>query len=92
MASENAIFDQNYVKSGLAVLNTDMIQGTNLVRIKINPDNNGMKINTTATINFTMVPIDIRDANYVNCLTFVGTDGHLYPWVATSDGEVLIEE
>ena len=51
-----------------------------------------MKVNPTATISFTMSPIDPRDENYVNCMTFVGSDGLVYPWVATADGEVLIEE
>ncbi len=74
-----------------AVLNTDLTQGTNLVRIKINASNNGMKVNTTDTISFTMIPIDERDNNYRECATFQGTDGLLYPWVANSDGEVLID-
>ena len=88
----NALRDENFVPSALAVLNTDSVQGTNLVRIKINADNSGMKVNPTATISFTMSPIDPRDENYVNCMTFVGSDGLVYPWVATADGEVLIEE
>lgn len=88
--SENAIRDQNHVTSRLACLNTDTVQGTNLVRIKI-ADNGGMKVNTTATISFTMVPIDEKDENYVNCMTFRGQDGNLYPWVADADGAVLID-
>ncbi len=88
--SENAIADQNFVRSRMAVLNTDTVQGTNLVRIKI-ADNLGMKVNTTASISFTMVPIDERDENYKTCMTFKGSDGLLYPWVATADGEVLID-
>ena len=74
----------------MAVLNTDTVQGTNLVRIKANPSNGGLKVNTTATISFTMVPVDERDQNYKTCMTFTGADGFIYPWVATSDGEVLI--
>lgn len=88
--TENAIRDQNHVTSRLACLNTDTVQGTNLVRIKI-ADNGGMKVNTSATISFTMVPIDPRDDNYRGCMTFKGQDGQLYPWVATVDGEVLID-
>ncbi len=88
---ENAIADQNFVRSKLAVLNTDTVQGTNLVRIKINPANNGLKVNTTDTISFTMTPIDPRDQNYRGCWLFVGDDGLTYPAVANSDGELLIE-
>lgn len=88
---ENAITDQNFVPSKLAVLNTDTVQGTNLVRIKISEVNGGMAINLTDTISFTMIPIDARDENYRECATFQGTDGQLYPWVANADGEVLIE-
>ena len=88
--SENAIADQNHIRSRMAVLNTDTVQGTNLVRIKI-ASNGGMKVNTSATISFTMVPIDDRDENYRTCMTFRGSDGMLYPWVATADGEVLID-
>jgi len=88
---ENAIIDQNFVHSKLAVLNTDTVQGTNLVRIKINASNGGVKTSIIDTINFTMVPIDQKDENYRNCATFQGTDGKLYPWVANSNGEVLID-
>lgn len=89
--SENAVRDQNFVPSKLAVLNTDTVQGTNLVRIKIDPVTKGVLINQIATISFTMVPIDPQDENYVNCATFMGADGLLYPWVATADGEVLVD-
>lgn len=89
--SENAIIDQNFVPGKLAVLNTDTVQGTNLVRIKIDSSNNGMMTNITASISFTMVPIDEEDENYRDCATFQGTDGLLYPWVATADGEVLVD-
>lgn len=88
---ENALLDDNFVHSALAVLNTDTVQGTNLVRIKANESNSGMMINTTDTISFTMQPIDEKDENYKNCMTFTGTDGLLYPWVANSDGEVLVD-
>ena len=89
--SENAIADQNFIRSRLAVLNTDTVQGTNKVRIKINETNSGMKVNESATISFTMVPIDPKDENYKNCMMFTGSDGLTYPWVATADGEVLID-
>ncbi len=88
MASENAIRDQNFVTSGLAVLNTDSVQGANKIRVKI--DSDSMKVTLTASIGFTMVPIDAEDENYVDCLTFVGSDGLVYPWVATASGAVLI--
>lgn len=88
----NALLDENTINSGLAVLNTDTVQGTNKVRIKLNSSNNGMKVNVSATISFTMVPIDARDDNYRTCLTFTGADGLIYPWVATSSGEVLISQ
>lgn len=92
MASENAIRDQNFIPSKLAVLNTDTVQGTNKVRLKINTSNNGLKVNTSATISFTMTPVDAQDENYINCWLFQGDDGLTYPAVATSDGELLIEE
>lgn len=74
----------------MAVLNTDTVQGTNLVRLKINEDNNGLKVNEEAEISFTMEPIDPQDENYVNCWLFQGSDDLTYPAVATSDGELLI--
>lgn len=87
----DAIRDQNRVTGKLAVLNTDTVQGTNLVRIGINSSNNGILINTTATISFTMVPIDPRDSNYVDCWLFEGSDGLTYPAVATAAGELLVD-
>lgn len=87
----NALRDQNFVPSKLAVLNTDTVQGTTKVCLKINPSNNGLKVNSVATISFTMVPIDAKDENYVNCWLFQGLDGLTYPAVATVDGELLIE-
>ena len=84
--------DGNFVPSKLAVLNTDTVQGATLVPLRIDPDNEGLRINTTATISFTMVPIDPRDPNFVTCWLFQGTDGLTYPAVATIDGELLIDE
>lgn len=81
--------DQNYVPGTLAVLNTDTVQGTNLVPVTI--DGTELKVDNTATISFTMVPVDPQDENYVNVWLFQGTDGLLYPAVATSDGSLLIE-
>lgn len=86
----NAIADQNYVRSKQAVLNTDTVQGQNLVNIKAVESTGAMKVNTTDTISFTMIPIDSHDENYKTCLMWVGTDGLTYPWVATAAGEVLI--
>lgn len=87
----NAPKDQNYRPAKLAVLNTDTVQGTNLVTIKVNESNDGIKINTTATISFTMQPVTPQDENYVDCWLFQGSDGLLYPAVATSDGELLVD-
>lgn len=84
--------DQNHVTAKLAVLNTDTVQGQHLVRIAINPVDNGILVNTTATISFTMVPIDPKDTNYVNVWLFEGTDGLTYPAVATASGELLIDQ
>lgn len=84
--------DGNNIASKLACLNTDTVQGTNLVPIKINPANNGIMVDTTSTISFTMVSVDPRDQNYIACWLFEGTDGLTYPAVATASGELLIEE
>lgn len=87
----NAKPDENGVFSKTAVLNTDTVQGTNLVRLVLDEGNsNSIKVNTVDTINFTMVPIDPRDENYRTCLTFTGSDGNVYPCVATAAGELLI--
>lgn len=87
-----AIRDQNFRPSKLAVLNTDTVQGTNLVTIKINESNGGLGYNTTDTISFTMQPVNPKDENYVNCWLFQGTDGELYPVVANASGELLVTE
>lgn len=86
---ENSKRDDNFVPGALAVLNTDSVQGTNLVPISINGDN--LSVNAAATISFTMQPVAPQDANYVNVLLFEGSDGLLYPAVATSAGALLIE-
>ncbi len=83
--------DQNHIASKLAVLNTDTVQGTHLVPIAINPVNHAIKVNSTDTISFTMVPIDPRDHNYVTCWLFQGDDGLTYPAVANAAGELLID-
>lgn len=89
---ENALPDQNFYYSKLAVLNTDTVQGTNLVRIKVNPSNRGLKVTTTATISFSMIPVTPKDENYKNCWLFQGeSTGLLYPAVATIDGELLVD-
>jgi len=87
----DAVRDQNFVPGKMAVLNTDTVQGTNKVRIGVDEATGSMKVTTTATISFTMEPVGARDANYVDCALFVGQDGLAYPWVANSDGEVLID-
>lgn len=86
----NAIRDQNHVTSKLAVLNTDTVQGTHKVNIAIDGSNKLMT-SESATISFTMVPVDARDENYVNCWLFEGSDGLTYPAVATSTGQILID-
>lgn len=88
----DAIRDENFVPAKLACLNTDSVQGTNLVRIKIDSSSGGMLQDTTATISFTMQPVDPRDQNYVGCWLFEGTNGLTYPAVATSDGAILVDQ
>ena len=87
----NAPKDQNYRPAKLAVLNTDTIQGTNLVTNQYNESNDGIKVNTTDTISFTMQPVTPKDENYVDCWLFQGSDGLLYPAVANASGELLID-
>lgn len=89
--SGTALRDGNNVTSKLACLNTDTIQGQNLVRICINSLNNSVCVNTVDTISFTMQPVDPRDNNYVGCWLFQGSDGLTYPAVANADGELLID-
>lgn len=84
------LIDENTVGAGLACLNTDTVQGQNFVRIGIDTANRGMLVNVNDTISFVMAPIDPRDENYRHCMTFTGSDGQIYPWVANADGEVLI--
>lgn len=87
----DAIADQNFVRSKLAVLNTDTVQGTNLVNIKINSSNGGIKVNVVDTISFTMVPLAPEDANYNKVWLAQGADGLTYPLVANADGEILVD-
>lgn len=84
--------DQNRRTAKLAVLNTDTVQGTHLVTIKIDEATHAIKVNSADTISFTMVPVTPQDENYVDCWLFQGSDGLLYPAVANSDGELLIDE
>lgn len=88
----NALIDANTVPSKLAVLNTDTVQGTNLVRIAIDPTTKGIKVDSSATISFTMKTVDPRDQNYKTCWLFQGLDGKTYPAVATSVGALLIDK
>jgi len=82
--------DGNSIVARMAVLNTDTEQGQNLVTIAVS--NLGyLKINSSSTINFTMVPVDPRDQNYATCWLFKGLDGLLYPAVADAAGSLLIE-
>lgn len=82
--------DQNNIAGKLAVLNTDTVQGQNLVPIAIS-DAGLLKIAQGATINFTMVPVDPKDQNYINCWLFEGLNGLLYPAVADAEGKLLVE-
>ncbi len=86
----NAVQDENRVFSKLAVLNTDTIQGENLVTIKVTAAGL-LKVNSTATISFTPQPVAPSDENWQKVWLFQGSDGLTYPAVATSDGELLIE-
>lgn len=85
-----ALTDSNSTKTLLAVLNTDTLQGTNLIRIAEDPVTHGVLIDETSTISFAMKPIDPRDQNYTSVWAFQGTDGQLYPAVATSVGALLV--
>lgn len=87
----NAIQDENRVFSKLACLNTDSVQGTNFVNIKISSVDGGLYMNDTASISFTMQPVDPHDENWRKCWLFQGSDGLTYPAVATATGELLIE-
>ena len=82
--------DGNNIPAKLAVLNTDLIQGTTLVPISVTSDG-AIRTSTSATISFTMQPVDPRDQNYVDCWLFEGTNGLTYPAVATSAGQILID-
>jgi hypothetical protein len=82
--------DENSVTGLLAVLNTDTVQGTTLVPLCINQAGRSIRINYTATINFTMQPVDPRDENYATCWLFKGSDGLTYPAVADSEGKLLV--
>lgn len=83
--------DSSYYPAKIAVLNTDTIQGQNLVTIEIDRITGSILASTTATISFTMKPMTPEDPNYVRVWLFQGTDGKLYPAVATAQGELLIE-
>lgn len=87
---QNASRDDNTVAGKLAVLNTDSVQGQHLVKIAINPVDGGIKVDTTSTISFPMIPVAPNDNNYVKCWLFQGTNGKTYPAVATSSGNLLI--
>jgi hypothetical protein len=85
----NAPYDQNRVKSRLAVLNTD---STVTIPIAIDETTGSMRINEVDTVQFTMTPLSPRDENYHTCMLFKGSDGLTYPWVADATGAVLIDQ
>ena len=87
----NAPRDENNIPAKLACLNTDSVQGTNLVPIAITPSGR-IKINEVDTVQFTMKSVDPKDENYVNVWLFTGEDGNVYPAVADSDGKLLINQ
>lgn len=91
MPTETAPRDENNIPALLAVLNTDTVQGQHLVPLAINGATDAIRVNRTSTINFTMVPIDPRDQNYVGCWLFKGSDGLTYPAVADAAGALLID-
>jgi len=87
--------DQNFIPSKLACLNTDTVQGTNLVRIHIKniSGKNRIMTNQVDTISFTPRAVDPRDENMVGCWLFKSsTDGLTYPAVANASGQLLIEK
>lgn len=90
--SKQALTDGNSAKTLLAVLNTDAIQGTNKVRIAIDPTTHTILLDDASSISFTMSPIDPRDENYVGVWAFQGNvDGLLYPAVANATGHLLVD-
>lgn len=82
--------DQNNIPAKLAVLNTDTVQGEHLVEILI-AANGRINCTTDLSINFTPVPVDPKDPNYVNVWLFEGADGLTYPAVADSAGRLSVE-
>lgn len=85
----NAPRDENNIPSKLACLNTDSVQGTNLVPIAISSSGSVM-INDVDTVQFTMQPVAPKDENYVNVWLFAGEDGLPYPAVADELGRLLV--
>lgn len=90
--TETAPRDGNGVTAKMAVLNTDTVQGQHLVAIALNSVDGGIKYDTTATISFTMQPVDPRDENFATVWCFQGLDGLIYPAVATAAGHLLVDE
>lgn len=82
--------DQNNVTGKLACLNTDTVQGQHLIPI-VSDSDGVIQATEVATISFTMVSIDPKDQNYVNCWLFQGSNGLVYPAVATSEGKLLVD-
>jgi hypothetical protein len=87
---KNASRDDNNITGKLAVLNTDSVQGTNLVKIAIDPVSGGIAVDSSSAISFPMLPVAPNDNNYVKCWLFQGTNGKTYPAVATTSGNLLI--
>lgn len=86
----NAPRDNNNIPSKLAVLNTDTVQGQNLVPLSITAAGT-IRINRTDSISFTMQPVDPKDQNYVNVWLFEGTNGLTYPAVADAGGALFVD-
>lgn len=88
MASQNAKRDENNVPTLIAVDSTD---GTTIVRIRVNPTNNGLKISDASTgTDFGTVNAK-RDENNVPCLMAVSSvDGTTPVAVYTTSAGLLL--
>lgn len=92
----DALKDQNYVLTKLGVLFSD---GVTLVPIKINSSDNGMEVNTTDTVDSSILALYLagkaipRDANGVPawCGEADDSSGAVLPVFVDSDGSVLID-
>jgi hypothetical protein len=84
-------FDSNFIPNVLACLNTDTVQGANMVQVQIDPITGGILTDPSSTISFTMNSVYPGDERYIGVWLFQGTDGKTYPAAATSAGALLID-